>query len=120
MTKESKFVGKEREVIEGLLDKTDDFLVDLTFKYFNNLKSLKEIEREKRIYIGKKLSLQKKLVKESEEILKFSSMLYFESNKAISIKKISKINTQYSRCENALKDNSIKDSKFSFVWKVVM
>ena len=59
VTKESQFVGKEREVIEELLEKTDDFFVDLTLKYFNNLKILKEIETEKRIYVGKKLTLQK-------------------------------------------------------------
>ena len=38
-------------------------------------------------------------------------MLYFESNKAVCIKKISKTNTQFLRCEKALKDNSIKESK---------
>ncbi|CAI2361024.1 unnamed protein product [Moneuplotes crassus] len=110
-TKESQFIQKERALIEDLFAQTDEFLVDLTIKYFNNLKILKQLEKEKRIYVGKKLDLQKRLIERSEQILKFSSMVYFESNKAISIKKISHNNAQFSRCEKALKDNSFKDDK---------
>lgn len=46
-TKESQFVTKEREIIEELLDKTDEVLVDLTIKYFNYLTQLKELEKAK-------------------------------------------------------------------------
>jgi len=37
-------------------------------------------------------------------------MIYFESNKAITIKKISPNNSQFLRCEKALKDNAVKNS----------
>lgn len=45
---------------------------------------------------------------ESEEILRFSSMVYFESNKSICLKKIPQNNTQFMRWDKALRDNSVK------------
>lgn len=105
-TTESQFAVKEREIIEEILEKP--VIVDLTLKFFNNLKILKEIEKQKCQYIQKKLKLEKHLSLQSEEIMKFSAMVYFESNKAVSIKKIPKNNTQFARCEKALRDNSVK------------
>ena len=55
-----------------------------------------------------KLSLEKKLNIQSEEILRFASVLYFESNKSVWLKKIPQNNTQFARWEKALRDNSVK------------
>ena len=52
-TKESSFVIRERQVIEDLLESTDDMLIDVTLKYFSILKQLKEIEKEKIKYSQK-------------------------------------------------------------------
>ena len=52
-TKESSFVVSERQVIEDLLESTDNMLVDVTLKYFSILKQLKGIEKEKIIYTQK-------------------------------------------------------------------
>ena len=52
-TKESQFVAKERDIIEELLDKTDEVLIDLTFKYYLYLKQLKELEKEENEYMIK-------------------------------------------------------------------
>ena len=107
-TNESQFVIKERDIIEELLDKTDDIIIDLTFKYYMYLKQLKELEKEENEYNIKKLNLEKKLNLQSEDILKFASVLYFESNKSICLKKIPQNNTQFARWEKALRDNSVK------------
>lgn len=107
-TKESQFVVKERQIIEELLEKTDQEMIDLTFQYFNYLKQLQVLEHEKRQYSVKKLKLEKMLSERSEDILKFSNMVYFESNRSVCIKKIPQNNTQFVRCEKALRDNSVK------------
>lgn len=106
-TKESQFVAKERELIEEAIEHTDESLLELTMQWFYFLNQLKVLERQKLQYFQDKLTLEKRLRKDAEEILRFSSHLYFESNKSISIKQIPNNNTQFSRWEKALRDNSL-------------
>ena len=106
-TKESKFVIKERDLIEEALDKTDDVMVELTMQCFYHLKQLKILKKQKLQYFQSKLSLEKQLKQDAEEILRFSSMVYFESNKSICLKQIPDSNPQFIRCEKALRDNAI-------------
>ena len=65
------------------------------------------LQKQKLQYFHNKLSLEKILKQNSDEILRFSAMVYFESNRSISIKQISNNNPQFVRWEKALRDNSL-------------
>jgi hypothetical protein len=123
------FLGQEKEIVERSIRETDEALLALTFKYYKILEEKKRIEFAKDRFIETEISLIKQQKILVYDLIRFASMLSFESNGGIILKHIPApppTNTtttggaiaaaaaaaasgsgQFSRCKRAVTENAV-------------
>lgn len=104
---ENLFLREEKNVIEKSIDVADESLMGISFKYFSLLEEKKRLQTEKARFIDAQLRFQKRLSELFRSIMRFSSVLSFESDAGICVRRITQANNQFQRCRRALTENAV-------------